>query len=329
MRYKRSLRLGCLSAALLAFGAAMAQGDLEFGGPDEAGVPVKPRPAETAPNAARSLLLDVQEVGDRFVAVGDRGHIVASLDGVTWAQVPVPVRAPLTGVHFVDDTHGWAVGHDAVILHSSDGGRTWALQNFEPELESPFLDVYFLDRQRGFVTGAYGLFYVTGDGGESWSEMDAPAVRDEEVHVNSIIRLGNGSLFIVGEMGLMALSTDEGQTWEALDSPYDASLFGAVAMGARGAIIHGMRGNVFVTDDVASGEWDSIETGTVASLFGGTRLPDGRYALVGLGGAVVVVGAAGAQLLATPSARNLSATIPYNNGLLLVGEAGAERLSLP
>src|SRR5690606_40556522 len=132
----------------------------------------------------------------------------------------------LTAVTFADENNGWAVGHDAVILHTADGGETWTLQNFEPELEKPFLDVLFLDAQRGLAIGAYGLFYSTADGGQTWSEVETP-IREDEWHFNAITRLNNGTLLIAGETGTLAMSTDEGLTWTALESPYDSSLFGA------------------------------------------------------------------------------------------------------
>src|SRR5690606_35571585 len=123
-------------------------------------------------------------------------------DGTHWAQVSTPVRATLTAVTFADKGHGWAVGHDAVILHSDDGGRNWKLQNFQPELERPLLDVLFSDARNGMAIGAYGLFLVTSDGGASWSELDAPPIREEELHLNDITRLGNGDYFVVGETGM-------------------------------------------------------------------------------------------------------------------------------
>ena len=30
---------------------------------------------------------------------------------------------------------GWAVGHDATILHTKDGGKNWTIQQFLPELD--------------------------------------------------------------------------------------------------------------------------------------------------------------------------------------------------
>src|SRR5690606_23612359 len=70
-----------------------------------------------SPLAVTSLLLDVTHAGKRLVAVGDRGHILFSEDaGRNWVQARVPSRQLLTAVYFVDDKHGWAVGHDAQIL---------------------------------------------------------------------------------------------------------------------------------------------------------------------------------------------------------------------
>lgn len=296
--------------------------------------PVKARPAEIVPLASRSLLLGVSNSGKHLIAVGDRGNIVASNDGTNWAQVLVPVRATLTAVEFVDEMHGWAVGHDAVILHTKDGGQTWALQNFQPELEKPLLDVMFADASNGIAIGAYGLFMSTSDGGVTWTEAEAAAVREEELHLNGITRLGNGEYFIVGETGMMGVSAD-GVTWERLAAPYEGSLYGAVPRGDKGAVIFGLRGNVYSSDDVRAGNWTKIDMGTVASFFGGTLLPSGDIALVGLAGEVAVLRADGSvkntkveAMAGVTGSGTLSGAIPWKNGVLAVGELGISRLGL-
>lgn len=293
-------------------------------------VPVVPRPAEIMPLASKNLLLDVVNNGKRYIAVGDRGHILGSIDGRNWAQVQVPVRAALTAVSFVDEQHGWAAGHDATILKSDDGGRSWQLQNFEPDREVPFLDVLFTDTDTGYAIGAYGLFYATDDGGVTWNEVDAGDVTGEELHLNRIVRLNNGDLLIVGETGMMGVSSD-GQEWERLESPYESSLFGATPMGDGGALVYGLRGNAYVTDDVRSGEWRKLNTGTVASLFGGTSLPGGGAAMVGLSGTILEVGPDATQVRATtaPEGKTLSAAVATAEGLLVVGDAGASIVKHP
>src|SRR5215471_7954130 len=92
-------------------------------------VDVLDSPAPISPIAARSALQSVVPVGNRLVAVGQRGVVLVTNDaGATWKQSPVPVASDLTSVFFVDEEHGWAVGHDGVILRSGDGGATWNVQ---------------------------------------------------------------------------------------------------------------------------------------------------------------------------------------------------------
>jgi photosystem II stability/assembly factor-like uncharacterized protein len=306
--------------------SALAQEEGGEGGEAPA-VEVKPRPAEKMPLTPKSLLLDVVQAGTQYVAVGDRGAVLLSADGKDWEQVDVPVRSALTAAHFPDPQHGWAVGHDAAIVATADGGKTWTLQNFQPELEKPLLDVLFLDASRGYAVGAYGLLLATSDG-KTWAELDAPSIREEEVHFNSITRLGNGSLFIAGESGMLAVSGDEGKTWSKLKSPYDSSYFGALPVGDKGALVYGLRGNAYVTQDVRGGRWTKLQTNSVASMFGGTVLPGGERVMVGLNGVIFVADAAGAvRSLQTPAGTPLSAAIPLDGGLLAVGESGVQQLA--
>lgn len=324
MRVRIWLR-GLVACTLLAGGAARADDEAV----SEVQTTIKSLPSEILPLTPHSLLLDIVNTGERLVAVGDRGAVVISVDGDEWAQVQTPTRAALTAVDFADTQNGWAVGHDAVILRTRDGGRSWSLQNFEPELEKPFLDVLFLDADRGFAVGAYGLIYVTADGGETWDELDSP-IREDEWHFNAITKLRDGSLFLAGESGTLARSTDDGETWELLESPYDSSLFGALPYGDKGVVIFGLRGNVFISRDVTTGEWDEVDTGTVASMFGGTTLADGRSVLVGLNGTVMVSadGMDEVTLLRAAAGTPLSGAIGFGDALLAVGESGVQRVAL-
>ena len=73
----------------------------------------------------RLLLADATRVGNRVIAVGDRGYVVYSDDnGATWKRAKSPAAPLLTSVDFVDAKRGWAVGHDSIILATADGGET-------------------------------------------------------------------------------------------------------------------------------------------------------------------------------------------------------------
>lgn len=316
-----------LSAALfLAVGLTHAQ-DTSAPASNTAAAPV---PAEYARFSASSLLLAATKVGSEFVAVGERGNIVMSADGERWRQVKVPVQSTLTGVSFVDAKHGWAVGHDAAVLATVDGGKSWKLQHFAPEAGKPLLNVLFTDERNGYAVGAFGLFLVTADGGASWNELDAPSVRQEGLHLNAMTRLDDGSLLLVGEAGMLGISTD-GQSWERLKSPYEGSFFGVVARGAKGAIAFGLRGNVYVSDDPRSGQWTRIELDSSLSLFGGLRLSGGNTVLVGADSTIVVIDTDGkvkarlGKQAGALGSGSLMSVLPWRDGLLMAGELGIER----
>ena len=299
--------------------------------------PAKPMAAELAPMAERSLLTRIVRAGSRLVAVGSRGHILLSDDGREWRQVAAPVNGLLTSVSFVDERRGWAVGHDAAILHTADGGTTWTLQLFRPEWNQALLDVLFLDARHGFAVGAYGLFLETRDGGVSWLQIEAPIV-EEKLHFNALLRLGDGGLLVIGEEGMLALSDDQGATWQRLVSPYESSLFAALPTGEHGVLLGGLRGNLYRSEDPRAGQWTRIDLGTPQSVFGLASMPDGSIAIAGLNAMLIqlrpdgrlakpTLAAADAQAgdAGVVNARELgafSAVMAAPPGLITVGDAG-------
>jgi photosystem II stability/assembly factor-like uncharacterized protein len=197
--------------------------------------------------ATRTLLLDAQAFGRTVVAVGAGGHILRSTDGGrTWQLARSPTLATLTGVHFPDERHGWAVGHDAVILHTEDGGLTWTKQYQGPDLQVSFLDVCFLDAQTGFVAGAYGQFLATRDGGRTWTQRPIIA---EDYFLNRLSLGPNGTLFLAGERGTLLRSVDRGVTWVPIRTPYDGSFYGILPLRPKTLLAHGLRGSLYRSED--------------------------------------------------------------------------------
>ncbi|MCB1688129.1 MAG: photosystem I reaction center subunit IV [Halioglobus sp.] len=85
--------------------------------------------APIMPLAPQALLLDITTAGQRLVVAGEHGIILYSDDNAdSWQQASVPTTQMLTGVYFVDDRLGWAVGHDGLILVSEDGAGSWRVQ---------------------------------------------------------------------------------------------------------------------------------------------------------------------------------------------------------
>lgn len=280
------------------------------------------------PLAVKALALDIAQVGETFVVVGDRGHVLISEDqGRSWVQQRTPTRVLLTGVWFHDRNLGWAVGHDAVILRTEDGGETWCRVHFAPELERPLFNVWFADELNGFAVGAYGYFLRSSDGGLSWREEkldfvelgaadeggladgddeyaddeeyadddDGGAWGDDEWLDDGVaadlhlnrIVRGNDAIFLAAEAGTIFRSDDQGMSWVALDPDYDGSFFGGVRPDENSVLVYGLRGNMFRSWD-AGETWRSIELPVDTSLFGGARLADGGVIVVGTAGVMLV-----------------------------------------
>lgn len=286
--------------------------------------------SEPAPLASKSLLLAVARAGEKLVAVGDRGHVLLSADqGRTWTQSVVPARAMLTGVSFPDAQHGWAVGHDGVILATTDGGQIWKRQDAGIDLETVYLDVHFRDAANGFAVGAYGRFMVTANGGKTWT---AAHPSDDEVHYNRLTAGSDGTLYLAGEGGLLLVSRDGGKKWTRSEVPYDGSFFGALPLDDGRVVIYGLRGHILRSDDRGT-EWTEENNPVQVLLMGGTRLATGPVVLAGQGGNFFVSRDAGLTFTHWKPAdfgTSIAAVIDAGDGTLLtVGEAGAVRVTLP
>ncbi|TBU90624.1 WD40/YVTN/BNR-like repeat-containing protein [Phytopseudomonas dryadis] len=319
----RALSL-CGLLSLLALGVSPAQAQIPA---DEASVYSVP-----SAKAASSLLLDIASAGKRLVAVGDRGHILYSDDdGASWQQAKVPTRQMLTALFFLDEQHGWAVGHDAQILASSDGGLTWSKQFEDLQREAPLLDVWFEDLHNGYAVGAYGALLETRDGGATWEDFSDRLDNEDAYHLNAIAEVKDSGLFIVGEMGSMFRSTDAGQSWEPVQSPYQGSLFGVLATTeAHTLLVYGLRGHLFRSDDFGD-TWQQVPLRTANGgtlefgLANGTLLADGRIVVVGHGGSVLdsTDGGRSFSVSNRPDRISLAGVAADAQGrLILVGQGG-------
>ena len=315
----KTMVAGALAAAGLAFAEVPSRAAEIL--PD-----VGPMPKVTM---ERLLLIDGTHRGNRVVAVGDRGYIVLSDDnGKSWRRAKSPAAPLLTAVEFLDARNGWAVGHDSVILATSDGGETWVQQFAAPAEQRPLLDVLFVDKDTGFAVGAYGEFLETADGGKTWNPRKV--IKDDK-HLNAIVRLTEERLLILGEEGTILLSPDAGKTWTEVPSPYKGSLFGAILADDGSVVAFGLRGRIFRSADGAK-TWKQVDNPSVATLMGGSKLPDGALVIAGAGGTVLVSRDNGQSFvpLATGSTKAFSrAVLGPPDAVILIGEAGAREVPLP
>lgn len=280
--------------------------------------------------APRLLFLDGAVAGRDLVAVGERGAIWRSGDdGANWTPAAAPTRAMLTGVAFAPEgRRGWAVGHDAIILGTADGGRTWRREFQAENLQDSFLDVLAVDERQALAVGAYGLFCETRDGGATWTRRK---LGEDDYHLNRISRGPTGTLYLAGEHGTLLRSADAGRTWQPMPSGYTGSFYGVLPLDRRTLLAYGLQGRIHRSaDDGAT--WERITPPVTALLAGAVQLRS-NFVVAGGSARTLLVSrdygrrfepipdspaTAVAELVATPTGR-----------ILALGEAGITLVEAP
>jgi photosystem II stability/assembly factor-like uncharacterized protein len=318
-------------------------------------------PAEQAPLALKSLLLDIAHAGSRFVAVGERGHVLVSDNrGQTWTQAQtVPTQELLTAVCFSDERHGVAVGHDEVALVTTDAGNSWQRTHYAPEARQPLLDV-LCNGSDVIAVGAYGTYFVSLDRGVTWTDRKFEATAppsakptgahgaapkngpysddkngsDDDIggdfHLNRIVGASGSRLYIAAEAGHLYRSDDAGRTWSELPSPYDGSFFGVLPLDGDTLLAYGLRGHLYRSED-AGQTWRQISVGTEAMLNDAIRLPSDGVAVVGLSGTVLLSNDNGQTFILKQQddRKGLSALLGVGvSELITVGEAGVKAIPI-
>lgn len=288
-------------------------------------------PARTAARSLvplpRMLLLDGALAGDAVIAVGERGTLLRSTNaGATWQQANQPTPATLTGVAFAPDAeHGWAVGHDAVILATADAGRTWTRQYQGENLEDSFLDVLALSRDHVIAVGAYALFCETSDGGKTWRRR---VIVEDDYHFNRIARGPTGTLYLAGEHGTLLRSTNGGRGWTRIPAPYEGSFYGILPLDRRTLLAYGLRGHVYRSTNDGD-TWQRVATPDPVLLATAVRLEHDTILLAGHARTLLVSRDLGRSFVAAvePPATAIAELVQLPNGpVLALGEAGATAL---
>ncbi len=271
------------------------------------------------------LLLDGAVSGSNVFAVGERGTILRSSDnGHTWDRLATPAKATLTGISFAPPPAtqiGWAVGHDALIVGTTDGGKTWGTRYQGESLQDSFLDVVTLDAQRAIAVGAYGLYVTTADGGKTWTRRK---LSKDDYHFNRISAGEGNTLYLAGEHGTLLRSADLGAKWSALKTPYEGSFYGLTSPERRVLLAFGLRGRVFRSADDGK-SWQPVATPEPVLLATTAKLKSGALFLGGQSQSLLVSRDYGATFSSVPDclpagiARLLA--LPDGN-LLALGEAG-------
>ncbi|MBN2289540.1 MAG: hypothetical protein JXQ83_09435 [Candidatus Glassbacteria bacterium] len=210
-------------------------------------------------------------------------------------------RPPAAGHHLLDicmaggTNLGWAVGRQGVVLHTSDGGRTWSAQ--ESGTTADLQRVQFIDSDLGWVVG----------GRVRMGETNETMRHDQR-----------------GGFGYILHTADGGKTWEIQYAEQGRYLFGLHMLDSLRGWACGERGTILQTTDGGAHWHDTANSGTIRWLYGTAFLDSLRGFIVGEAQTVLATGDGGRtwREVDAPADRDFYGFLPHYRSVAFQGESG-------
>ncbi|WP_433885751.1 WD40/YVTN/BNR-like repeat-containing protein [Pseudomonas vranovensis] len=244
--------------------------------------------------AVQMLLTDAQSLGSQLVMVGESGHILLrAADGVI-SQAQVPVDLLLTAVHFPDPNNGWAVGHDGVILHTSDAGKNWSKQ-----LDGSDISKLMLTWAEAEVARLEKASLAAPDDDALNAKLDNALFALDDIKAGAESGPSRPLLDVwfrtaeegwaVGAYGIFVHTRDGGKSWAyepSMDNPERLHLNTLLGLASGSLLVAGEGGRLHRSDD-GGAHWQPSQQLTQASLYNLLQLKSGQILAFGFGGTLL------------------------------------------
>lgn len=324
--------------------------------------------ALTREGAEKSLLLSIANTGKRLVAAGEQGVIVYSDDqGKKWQQATVPASTLLTSIKFTDTQTGWAIGHDGLVLKTTDGGSRW-----EPVLTGNDINQLRIEALENLLGSMTADQFTAEQIEDTEYALDDAVIAQEEGPTSPLLDmlfLNSSHGFLIGAYGTILETRDAGQSWQfighKLPNPEGFHLNRIYQLQSGRLLILGEAGLLLASDDKGE-NWFNLDSPYDGSFFsaaesdalyimglrGNTfrfdeqrqnwqrvKLPvaatindaivvDDQIIMVGQGGTLLRQQGSGFKPLGKRQLRTFTSLTQVNASLVITGETGIVHLSL-
>ncbi len=245
------------------------------------------------------------------VIVGAMGRVLITHETYKnlWRVCNSGTRELLTSLSFVDEKNGWTAGHGGVIIHTTDGGKTWTIQRESSNQNQPLFDIHFISQNVGYACGNFETLIKTTDGGKTWQDLVIGLDHMFDASLFGLHFFDENTGIVVGEFGGIIQTRDGGKTWHLLkDSGYQGSFFGIIPLSPWNLLVHGISGKVMRSDDNGQ-TWQDVAVNSKQRLF--------RAAFNGKD--IMIAGSSGTLLVSHDLGKSFT---PYNHDKDVTSFAG-------
>jgi photosystem II stability/assembly factor-like uncharacterized protein len=197
----------------------------------------------------------------------------SNLSQGNWEIINSPTTENLNAVCFTDSLYGWVAGFGGTILHTTNGGDEWLVQ--ETQTKNSIEDIFFIDRNLGWAiywevyNPPFGTYVIkTTDGGSNWDRSLSP---QENIFSKCILFLDSLNGWMGGKPYPIVRTTNGGNTWSEaqIDSSgfsnipvYDIQFYNSEYGYAAGGTVD-CCGIVWLTKN-GGNSWEVIDTQYIA-----------------------------------------------------------------
>lgn len=143
--------------------------------------------------------------------------------GSNWNQSYSYSHASYYSLYFTSHETGFAVGEDALVSRTFDGGDNW-YSNYISSISASgntnfSRSIYFVDSLNGIITGEYGLIFQTTNGGSNWFNQ-----KESINHFYGVHFINENTGYVCGQNGMIMKTINGGSDWNMLNSGFNGDL---------------------------------------------------------------------------------------------------------
>ncbi len=171
--------------------------------------------------------------------------------GENWTTIQDNMNGLYTGLCFINETTGFAVGKDddpqkSIIVKTTNAGGNWSDLDISSTIFLTAID--FANENTGFISGLNGTIYKTEDGGTTWSESFYSATSS----IWDITVVNQNIVYASCSNGQIIETTNGGNNWNIVSTSVTYDLRGIYHNNEDYAMAFGYEGTVLKKTNLTS-----------------------------------------------------------------------------